>query len=209
MVTKSIRLLLCLCHGQAHLQYFKCVCFTSCRRFDVMVRFFRANFFHSSRSFLSFILASAWCFGLLFGAISVRLADTSFFTTMRMALSAHVSISGLLSVMLLPLLFSVFAVYTSCFQLLIPIAFFKAYFFSFMSFALIRSFGSSVWLLRFLLMFTDCLFTPILLWLWFSACTRGRVTYLRRTAAVFPAMIGILYMDTQIISPFLNHLLSR
>lgn len=50
-------------------------------------------------------LICAWFFGLAAGVGLSFLADDSFLSTMRAAASSHVSIIGLLSAILLPLLF--------------------------------------------------------------------------------------------------------
>lgn len=173
-----------------------------------MVSFFRTDFARLPRRFLAVVLAFAWCAGLLLGAFTAGFADDSFFSTMRAALDCRVSISGLMAVTLLPLLFSAFAVFISCNWLLIPIAFLKAFSFSYMGAGLMAAFGDSGWLLMLLWMFSDCFVVPLLLWLWISACSATRETALRRTAALLPALIGIGYLDLQFVSPFLVNLLS-
>ena len=173
-----------------------------------MVSFFRTDFASHSRRRLAVILAFTWCAGLILGAYTAILADIPFFSMMRTAPDARVSIPGLLAVMLLPFLFSAFAVYVSSLWLLVPIAFSKAFLFSYLSTGLSAVAGTSGWLLRFLWMFSDCLTVPVLLWFWFSACSKRREAALINAAAALPVLIGICYLDLQVISPFLVNLLS-
>lgn len=194
-------------HDQPHLQYFKCVCFTVCRRFDVMGRFFRTCFTGLSRRYIAVVLAFVWCSGLVLGSAAAYYADTSFLSMMRTAVSGRVSISGLFAVFLFPLLFSAFAVYISCYWLFVPIAFLKAFSFSFFGCCLARSFGIAGFMVRMLVMFSDCLLMPVLLWLWFSSCCRQKRSVILRHCIAVLFLICIGFIDLNFISPFLANLL--
>lgn len=206
MVVKRIRSVLCLCHAQAHLRYFKFVCFDDCRRFGCMVSFFRPHFLVCERRQLTWSLAFFWCVGLLAGAAVAASTDISRFNTMRTAVFSCVSISGLVVCLLLPLLFSALAVYISQIRLLVPIAFCKAFLFSFLSTAMWRLYPTSGWMLRQLLLFSDCLAAPVLLWLWIRLSLAPNRFAGRNimAACVLMAVIGCL--DLHFISPFLADL---
>ena len=173
-----------------------------------MVRFFRVNFSDDPRRRTAALLAFFWCFGLVTGAAFAASAHISSFPLMRTALMSCVSISGAVAVLLLPLLFSAFAVYISKIRLLIPIAFLKAFFFSYLGTAVMRSFPSSGWMLRFLLLFSDCLAAPllILLWLRLSRSSPRTCAVSIPAAAIALSLIGCL--DFYIVSPFLVSLTS-
>jgi len=172
-----------------------------------MVSFFPKDFLQSRRRVTATILAFVFCFGLLAGSLTAVLTETSYFLMMRTAASYRVSIFGLFPVLLLPLLFSAFAVYISQFWLLIPIAFIKAFFFSFLGAGFLILSPDSGWLMRMLFMFTDCLSLPVLCWYWLYACHYRNVTP-GQTISAFAVVAGIGFLDFQFISPFLASLLS-
>ena len=172
-----------------------------------MVRFFHNIFLHQQRRVTAIILAFAFYAGILAGAFFALLTDTSYFLMMRTAANYRVSIAVLLPSAVLPLLFSAFAVYISQSWLLIPIAFLKAFLFGFLSFGLITLNSDSGWLLRFMVMFTDCLATPVLFWFWIRCCD-AKQFFTATLCAAFLLITGISLLDYQYISPFLVNLLS-
>ena len=118
-----------------------------------MDRFLHRVFFDRSCDRFRLSIGAAWTLGLIAGAFSSVSAGDILLPTMRAALCSGVSISGLLTVTLLPLLFSALAVYISKPMLLLPIAFGKGFLYSFWAGGILRLFGSSGWLVQLLLMF--------------------------------------------------------
>lgn len=151
-------------------------------------------------------LACAWVSGLVLGAVLP--ANDFLVSAMRRAAAGPVSITGLLAAILLPFLFSAFAVYSSEFWLLIPIAFIKAFLFSFSGAAVIYSFGQSGWLVRLLLIFSDSLMLPFLWWYWLQALSFGKTRFLFNSICVLIAAFIIGSLDFTVISPFLVKVLS-
>lgn len=154
------------------------------------------------------ILALAWFLGLISGILFSVMASDSVFPTMRAAATGCVSISGLLSAILLPLLFSAFAVYISQPLLLIPIAFGKAFVFSFVGMSVMAAYGSAGWLVRFLLMFSDCMMLPFLWWYWLRYLSGSRASAFCSTALLVSLAVIIGSFDYRVISPFLADILS-
>lgn len=113
---------------------------------------------------IGWLISLIWSLGLAAGMILQFFAGDFFFPMMRGILSGSVSIVCLLASAFLPFLFSAFAVYISQPWLLLLIAFWNAFAYSFLSFSFIFCFGSSGWLLRLFLMFHDCLLVPMLFW---------------------------------------------
>lgn len=198
--------ILCLCHEWTRLQYFKCVFFTYCRRLDIMVRFFHTVFASGTRRHHATVLAFSWFLGLASGAYSAASADISNFSLMLVDLDFRVSIFGLLAVQLLPLLFSAFAVYISCFWLLISIAFWKAFSYAYVCTGLMLISGSGGILLCCLFLFSDVFSVPLLCWFWLKAFERSQKAALRCAAALVPAITAIVWLDHQFVSPFLVNL---
>lgn len=113
-----------------------------------------------------FLLALIWCAGLISGCITAIVTDSSFYSMMRAASQRSVSIVGLITVSVLPFLLTAIAVYFRRPYFLLPIVFVDAFLWSFSSMLILLSFGSGGWLVRFLLLFSDCCITPVLYWVW-------------------------------------------
>lgn len=153
------------------------------------------------------LLACAFLFGLISGILISMSASDALCSTMRAAPFGCVSIFGLLSVLLLPFLFSAFAVYSSSVLLLLCVAFAKAFAFGFVSFAVWAAFGAAGWLIRFLLMFADLIILPLLLWFWYQIMKNPH-SWVKSTlvACILACFIG--GFDYCFVSPFLANLIS-
>lgn len=197
----------CAMHG-SYLQYFKCMHLSICGRFDDMDLFFRLFWpDHRCRQPVA-ALACSFTLGLILGACFSVSASETLTPTMRAAATGCVSIPGLLSAMLLPFLFSAFAVYISNQWLLFPIAFCKAFLFAFLSVGLMGAFGSAGWLIRLLLMFGDILSMPLLWWFWIRSLTTRRGPALRCLVPVIALLLAVGSFDYCVISPFAAGLIS-
>lgn len=179
-----------------------------CWRSTPMDRFFYTHFQALRCNESSFHLAFVWISGLISGALCSFAAGCNLVSLMRMAVLGHVSIINLLLFLTLPLFFSAFAVYTSQSWLLIPIAFCKAFLFTYLGFGLMAAFGSAGWLIHLLFMFSDILTLPLLWSYWKKALSGSRSSTLRRTASVLAANVIIGCVDYRFISPFLANLIS-
>ena len=171
-----------------------------------MVRFFRTAFLSSFRSKFALHLASAWLTGLLFGAFFACSSDPSLFLVMRSAHKSAVSIVGLLSSMLLPLLLTALAVYISKIYFLIPIAFSKACLYAYISVAAFGCRSTGGWLYWLLLLFGDICSAPVYLRLWMQIPTT-----LSKGPLFLSSLAGVLiigFLDFQYISPFLAAILT-
>ena len=171
-----------------------------------MVRFFRTAFLSSFRSKFALHLASAWLTGLLFGAFFACSSDPSLFLVMRSAHKSAVSIVGLLSSMLLPLLLTALAVYISMIYFLIPIAFSKACLYAYISVVAFSCRSTGGWLYWLLLLFGDVCSAPIYLKLWMQIPTTQRKGPLFLSSVAGVLIIG--FLDFQYISPFLATILT-
>ena len=169
----------------------------------LLCRFFPQNLRKCSTIFLAFI----WITGLICGASLFRLAGNSFSSLMRGAVSGSVSIVSLLSVSLLPFLFSAFAVYIRSDRLLATLCFIKGCLFALVSCSILSVFGSAGWLIRILLMFSDLL-CIIPLWRYWIFCTSGTSKGLLKPLTVAGTLVScIVYLDYTWISPLLVKLI--
>ncbi len=171
--------------------------------------FFRTK--HNPAFQLSFcrVLDFFWIAGLVSGAVTSFYAGDSFVSTMRTAASGCVSISALLSVLLLPLLFSAFAVYICQIRLLFPVAFAKAFCFSFIAMAVDSAFGSAGWLVRMLLLFSSGASLPVLWWFWNRSIVSPQDHNLSDFVTAILAIAVIAGFDHWLVAPFLTGLISQ
>ena len=153
-------------------------------------------------------LAFAWILGLVSGIFFSLSADCFPLSEVRTAASLPVSLLGSLSAIALPLLFSAFAVYISQPLLLIPIAFCKAFLFSYFSLSVLVAFGSAGWLVQLLFMFNDILTLPLLWSFWQKGLTADRNGTFRFLFPVFIITLIVGYIEYRFISPFLAKILS-
>lgn len=153
-----------------------------------------------------FLLACAWFLGLVSGVLFSMSASGVIGSAMRAALRSRVSIIGLLSAMLLPLLLSAFAVYIGAPAFLLPIVFVKAFLIAWMGAGILSAFGSAGWLIRILLMFGDSLSLPFLWWYWQKAT--AELHSWRHCILVAVCMLSIGCLDYYVVSPFLVNLIS-
>lgn len=168
-----------------------------------MARLLHRNFPHLFRKWNSVLLALYWCAGLIFGGIGFRCTGNSFLSLMRMVPGGPVSIVSLLTSLLLPFLFSAFAVSCSMPRLLYGVCFFRAFLFSFVSCGTAAAFGSAGWLVWLIFMLPDVVCAAVL----YLYCLRhisGHRRFSGLEAGVCmmtAAMLGSL--DYFYISPFL------
>ena len=155
------------------------------------------------------VLDYFWFAGLIFGTSASMYTGDSIFPMMRAAVFGGMSISGALSVLLLPLLFSAFAVYIHQTFLLLPIAFCKAFLFSFVAMGLKGVFGSVGWLFSILLLFADGLSLVVLWWFWNRSFISSQSQLLLDFIAALISIAAVGSADYLFIAPFLADLISR
>ena len=140
--------------------------------------------------------------GLLLGIWFSGSASDTFHSAMRAVVSSRVSIIGLLSSSVLPLLCSAFAVYIGQPRLLFPIAFCKAFSFSCLGFGLLQCWSSAGWLICALVLFSSACSMPVLCWYWLRHLSGHGFELLPLCAALGVLMVtGIV--NYCLILPFL------
>jgi hypothetical protein len=154
------------------------------------------------------VLLALFCFaGALSGVYASRFTGAAFLPLTRMALLSPVSVVGLTACCSLPFLFAAFAVFISCRWLLYPLCFVKLFLHCWFGFSVMMAYGSSGWLLRLFLQFSDGCLIPVLCWF----CLRqlsGEGDFLKRDlrlCLLAVLMAGIF--DYCVITPFLASLI--
>lgn len=112
------------------------------------------------------ILAFSWIVGMLFGILAASAASDILIPMMRGAVQSSVSIPGLLAATVLPFLFSAYAVSFSQPWAIPIISAVKAFSFGYCGYGVSLAFGQGSWLVRFLLLFSDCCLIPVLFHYW-------------------------------------------
>ena len=156
---------------------------------------------------ITLILASFFFLGQLLGVWFSGSASELLFSTMRMLPGSHASIIGLLSAAVLPFLFSACAVYLRQPLILIPIAFWKAFLFSYIGFGLFRAWGSAGWLLLGLTMFSSLSSMPVLCWYWLRHIG-GRPFEPGVCCLILGGLVVIGIIDYCLIVPFLANIIT-
>ncbi len=172
-----------------------------------MARFFFYDSPQRRRKVCRFLLACMWLSGLLCGTLVYLSAEDSLISQMRSCVYAPVSIIGLLCGILLPFLFSAFAVYFSMPVLLFPICFGKAFLFSYISAGILFAFGSAGWLIRYLVLFGDCVSTPVLYWFWLRNLPGSHTRHTGESVFIVSLLILAGSIQYSVISPFLARLI--
>ena len=171
----------------------------------IMARFLHRFFSELRRKSNVWILAVCFFAGLVLGIRASHEAGLSF-PLMRGALKSTVSIVRLLSILLLPFLFSAIAVFLSKPWMLIVIAFCKTAVFALVSFMMLLTFGSAGWMMRGMVMFADICTLPF----FFGFCWRHldkNICVSSSSGIYLIALLLICGFDIYGISPFLTKVL--
>ena len=160
--------------------------------------------FHRKRPLLLIVF---FLLGHLLGVWISGHASDFLLSAMRTVVSSRVSIMGLLSTLALPFLVSAFAVYLGQPILLFPIAFWKAFLFSYTACTFLAAWGSAGWLVTPLVMCGSVCSMPVLCWYWLRHVEGERFRWSTFSFALAVlAIIGI--MDLFVIEPFLARIIT-
>ena len=157
----------------------------------------------NTRKELSMVLAACWFCGLLCGVFYFSICNDSVVSLMHRMVLCSASIVGTLSACFLPFLLTLYFVAISKVWAVFGICFFKSFLFSFVSIGCLTTFGSGGWLLRYFLLFCDCVVLPALLWYWMRFISAPfRACWTVTTIAFAIAILLIAALDYRIIAPF-------
>ena len=156
----------------------------------------------NTRKEMLIVLAVFWFSGLLCGIFYFSVCDSSVISLMHRMVFCSASIVGLLSTSFIPFLLTSFFVAASRIWAVFLVSFVKAFLFSFVSIGCLTTFGSGGWLLRYFLLFCDCVFSPAFFWY----CKRYiippvRARWIVTTVAFAVVIANITALDYRIIAP--------
>lgn len=142
-----------------------------------------------------------WLAGLTVGALFAH-SNSSEITWMPALYGSHISVIGFLAMLIAPLLLSALFFRLSLPWLVVPIAFFKAFSYSWCSSCIMIYFHSAGWLLRLLLLFSDTFVAVILIWYWYRNLSSREERLKNDTLTCLIFLLLIACFDCCVISPF-------
>ena len=157
---------------------------------------------HSSQLRKHHALGLFWIAGLLAGGLFFLFGAERLVPLMLVFLRGNVSIVLFFCLIFLPPFLSIFAASTRMRGLLYIIAFGRAFLYSFASVALLISFGSAGWLVRFLLCFSGFFSSPFLYWLWLCCLRTGSGPSSLEVFFFVSVLLLIGSIDYRLIMPF-------
>ena len=161
-----------------------------------------------SKGRFTFVLFSAfWLSGLLFGFHYVPYAGEIYVSLMRSATLCPVSIVGLTATVFVPFLLTAFAVYCNKTGLLLLFCFCKAFMHALCAGGISLAYGKADWLVRILLLFSDCCSLPLFSWFCLR-CLRFGTQHLKRDLwRCLAVLIPVCGFDYMVVSPFLAEII--
>ena len=157
---------------------------------------------HSSQLRKRHALGLFWIAGLLAGGFFFLFGAERLVPLMLVFLRGNVSIVLFFCLIFLPPFLSILAASTRMRGLLYIIAFGRAFLYSFASVALLISFGSAGWLVRFLLCFSGFFSSPFLYWLWLCCLRAGSGPSSLEVFFFVSVLLLIGCIDYRLIMPF-------
>ena len=155
-----------------------------------------------------FVLSITFAFGLCFGIYLAAESEAILRQALLGIISVSLSLSGAIFAFILPFLLSVACIAFSLPAMVIPVCFVKAVVFGFCSCGTLLVFGSSGWLIRFFLLFTDsCTLLPML-WFWLRHIDGSKLSLKRDIVICFSLFVLLCAFDYFIISPYLMMLMN-
>ena len=155
---------------------------------------------------LLFSLICLWICGGFWGCYYAGNAVDVFPPLIHILAVRRASFVGMLVSVFLPLLLTILISHFSLFIFLPILSFVKAFAFSFTTYLVFCTFGSSSWLIQILFLFSDSITVILLFYLWILALRRKKIAF--PVLFTFFTIIGVVCtIDCFVISPFLISLL--
>ena len=145
------------------------------------------------------LLALFWGLGLCAGQAVCILSEPLSTSVMRSAASSAVSIVGLLHT-LFPFFLSAIAIALHAPRMLLALSFGKAFLSSYASLAICRFFGTSGWLARWFLMFSDLISLPMLYFMWHRCLSTDHVVSISEILLLMALALLVASIDYSTIS---------
>lgn len=153
-------------------------------------------------------LLGLWTLGLISGALAGSFRATDYFSLMRRALCAPVSVVSLFICVILPFAVTIVAGFWGKPWFIYVLSATKAFAFTYTGSICLISFGVSGWLVRVLLLFTQIATVPALWYVWLSFCRRKKeLTYFSFSLLLLYLALIVL-LDYYLIAPYLTEVIT-
>ena len=121
-----------------------------------------------------YAVALCWLSGLLLGFIAANSANSVLISAISTSVGSPVPFARLVLICILPFVVSYLAFSLNEHWLLLATCLFEAFCFGYCAAGIGLAYGAAGWLIRFLLLFSDCMTIPVLLYYWMTAQSSGR-----------------------------------
>ena len=156
---------------------------------------------------LRVIFAIVLVSGIFLGAKLAYATSTTVNDLARTVGNGTLTFGGMIAVLLVPLMLSLFVFRLRIPLLILPIAFLKSAAFAFSCCCVMLSYGDSGWLIRFFLLFSDSAMYVVLCWYWLSHLDGNHHRIKQNTIICFLLATVIGIVDYIYVSPFLAMLI--
>lgn len=150
-------------------------------------------------------LAFSFLTGFLFGIYAGVFQDASLFPMMCGIINDSVSIVCLIGILLIPFVISASAFWIDP-AFLFPICFLRAFLYAFIHLTLLRHYSDCGFVIRWLILTSDCLSLPLLYLFWYRRIS-GYSLNLATLITVCAMVCGIGFFDFYTVTPFWTTLL--
>lgn len=166
---------------------------------------FNSGFISKNRK-LPYVLL-VWIAGLIIGCCIFYACNQDFLSLMGSAVYQPVSIVGILASMFFPFFFVYLSIIANNSVYALIVVFLKAVAFAFTGAMIADRYLSAGWLLRFLFLFSDYCFLPVLIWFWLRQPDAKGILRIRiRLLVIVLLAIVVALINFLFISPLLHSL---
>ena len=167
---------------------------------------FNNGFIRKNRK--SIYILVVWVAGLIIGCGIFYTCRTDFLSLMGSAVFQPVSIVGMLSSMFFPFFFIYLSIITNNSIYTLIVIFIKAVSFASTGALIAELYVSAGWLLRFLFLFSDYCFLPVLIWLWMRCSdSEGALRIKLRLLVIILFALAVASINYWFVSPLLQSLI--
>lgn len=149
-----------------------------------------------------------WMFGLFLGKFAAVASDAASVALVRSSTTFTPILVFQIIGQLLPLAITFLLVHYRCVKFLYAVISAESFCFAYVAFLCVRAFGSAGWLVYRILLFSECINTFLLLWLWVNVIIDPRSFTLRKFCFISLIMCLLTLFDGLVCSKFLISVLT-
>lgn len=162
------------------------------------------SFIKQSHLLFRVLFFGLWVIGLVFGFFIAMSLSSDNLSLIRSVKYSGVSILGFLISLLLPLLISMVAAWLRLPHVILPLAFLKAFSYSFSATGIALAFGEAGWLIYRLYLFSDSCMCVVFIWFCDRIISQFTVNWKKDAFLSFIASGFIFFADLSLVTPLLE-----